>query len=56
MVQLYECSACRGPFVANDEALIMRRSGVCLDCAKAQWLQKLGLPADFLTRRFGPGG
>jgi DNA-directed RNA polymerase subunit RPC12/RpoP len=56
MVQLYECSVCRAPFVAQNEALIMQRGGACAECAKLRWLEKFGLPADFLTRRLGPGG
>lgn len=50
MVELYQCTRCNSPFVAGDGELIARRGGLCLDCAKIEVLQSMGLPPDFLTR------
>ncbi len=50
MVQLYQCTRCNSPFVAENEELIARRGGVCSDCAKVDALKRLGLPEDFLLR------
>ena len=50
MAELYQCSRCNSPFVADDEERIARRGGSCLDCAKLDVLTSMGLPADFLIR------
>ncbi len=50
MAELYQCTRCNSPFVADDGELIVRRGGSCLDCAKVEVLKRLGLPADFLIR------
>ncbi len=50
MAELYQCTRCGSPFVAEGEARIARRGGVCTDCAKVDVLKSMGLPPDFLTR------
>ncbi len=50
MAELYQCTRCNSPFVADDEELIARRGGLCLNCAKIEVLERMGLPPDFLTR------
>lgn len=50
MVELYQCTRCNSPFVAENEELITRRGGVCTDCAKVDVLTSMGLSPDFLTR------
>ncbi len=50
MAGLYQCTRCNSPFVADDDELIARRGGWCLDCAKVEVLKRMGLPPDFLTR------
>jgi DNA-directed RNA polymerase subunit RPC12/RpoP len=50
MVELYQCTRCSSPFVAERQEIIARRGGVCLDCAKIDVLKSMGLPPDFLTR------
>jgi hypothetical protein len=54
MADLYQCTRCQQPFVAPDDELIARRSGLCAECTTIDFLRRLGLPADFLTRRLGP--
>lgn len=50
MAELYQCTRCNSPFVADGEERIVRRGGVCLDCAKVDALKSMGLPPGFLTR------
>lgn len=50
MVELYQCTRCNSPFVAENEELIARRGGSCPECAKIDVLKSMGLPPDFLTR------
>jgi DNA-directed RNA polymerase subunit RPC12/RpoP len=50
MAGLYQCTRCNSPFVAENEELIARRGGSCLECAKIEVLKRMGLPPDFLTR------
>ncbi len=55
MAELYLCTQCKIPFIAEDKGLIARRDGRCAECTKVEFLKILGLPTDFLTRRLGPG-
>jgi hypothetical protein len=50
MVELYQCTRCKSPFVGEAKENIARRGGVCIDCAKIDVLKNMGLPPDFLTR------
>lgn len=56
MNNLYQCTRCKAPFVAQDQLRIALRDGQCLDCTKEEILKSFGLPPDFLTRRLGPTG
>lgn len=49
MADLFECTICKTPFVAEDKGLISRRNGCCADCTKAEFLKSIGLPPDFLN-------
>jgi len=50
VTELFECPICKRPFVAEDRGLIARRHGRCADCTKIDFLQSMGLSADFLVR------
>jgi hypothetical protein len=50
MADLFQCTLCSSPFVAEDEGLIVRRGGSCPECAKIEILKSMGLPPDFLIR------
>lgn len=50
MADLFQCTRCNSPFVANDEARVAQRGGSCPECAKVEILKSMGLPADFLSR------
>jgi DNA-directed RNA polymerase subunit RPC12/RpoP len=50
VAELYQCARCKSPFVAEDEERIARRGGVCMECAKIDVLESMGLPPDFLKR------
>jgi hypothetical protein len=54
MPDLYLCAHCKMPFIAEDKGRVARRDGYCADCTKVKFLEMLGLPADFLSRRLGP--
>ena len=55
MTNLYQCTGCEAPFVADDARVIAMRNGRCMDCTKADLLAQFGLPPDFLVRNFGLG-
>ncbi|MBV8529829.1 MAG: hypothetical protein JO104_00810 [Candidatus Eremiobacteraeota bacterium] len=55
MTELYQCTACKDPFVAGDEKAIARRHGRCIECEKIEVLKSFGLPPDFLVRWLIPG-
>lgn len=56
MPDLYLCTRCKMPFLAEDKWLVARRGGDCANCAKIKILQAFGLPPDFLIRGLGPIG
>lgn len=49
MADLFECTICKTPFVAEDEVLIAQRNGCCESCTKTEFLKSIGLPPDFLN-------
>jgi hypothetical protein len=54
MADLFQCTICKNPFVAEDEGLIARRDGRCAQCTKAAFLKSMGLPPNgFSGPRFG---
>ncbi len=54
MPELYTCTVCQRPFMAEDAALIDRRNGYCRDCTKEDFLKSIGLSGVFLTQSFEP--
>jgi hypothetical protein len=42
MADLFQCTLCNSPFVAEDEELIARRRGSCPECAKIEVLRAWG--------------
>jgi len=49
MADLFECTKCKTPFVAEDKALISQRNGCCAECTKAEFLKSIGIAPDFLN-------
>ena len=54
MISLYACPGCQSLFIAEDEETLKRRGGQCAECTKSAFLEMMGLPGDFITRRLGP--
>ena len=56
MADLFVCSLCDTPFIAEDKGLISRRNGMCATCTRREFLKSIGLSPDFLDSYPGMQG